>query len=80
MDERIVPSSLWTYKDVSHFLAAPVATIYSWVCQRRIPHVRTGPRCVRFDPAEILAWVNASRQAPLPTCSTSTTLPTAGRS
>lgn len=34
----------------------PVGTIHALVSQGRIPHVRLGPRFVRFDLAELDAW------------------------
>jgi predicted DNA-binding transcriptional regulator AlpA len=48
---------LWSVDDVSAFLGVPVATVYQW------RHHRTGPpaykvgRYLRYDPAEIRAWL-----------------------
>lgn len=38
-------------------------TLASMVSRRQIPHVRLGPRLVRFDPAELAAWI-AERRVP----------------
>jgi excisionase family DNA binding protein len=52
-----VADRLWTVDDVSTFLGVPVATIYQW------RHHRTGPRAyklgrhLRYDPAEVRAWL-----------------------
>lgn len=48
---------LWTIDDVSDFLGVPVQTLYQW------RHRSEGPPCVRlgkhlrFDPAQVRAWV-----------------------
>lgn len=48
---------LWTIDDVSAFLGVPVQTLYQW------RHRSEGPPCVRlgkhlrFDPAQVRAWV-----------------------
>jgi len=35
--------------------------LHAMVSQRRIPHVRLGPRLVRFVEAELLAWIESRR-------------------
>jgi excisionase family DNA binding protein len=48
---------LWTTEDVATFLGVPVATLYQW------RHRRTGPRALRvgrhlrYDPADVRAWL-----------------------
>ena len=49
-------------EDLSLYLDTPVATIYTWTHQKKIPHVKIG-RSLRFDLAEIDQWVNARRVA-----------------
>jgi excisionase family DNA binding protein len=50
-------SPLWTIEDVAAFLRIPVPTLYQW------RHKRIGPRAVkigrhlRYDPAEVQAWL-----------------------
>ncbi len=53
-----VPHML-TYRQAATFLGVPVGTLYAWVHTRTIPHVRLGPRLVRFSRANLLAWVDA---------------------
>ncbi len=54
---------LWTVEDTSAFLGVPVATLYQW------RHHRTGPpaykvgRHLRYDPAEVRAWLTTTRAA-----------------
>lgn len=43
-------------KDVSVYLGVNVRTIYSWISQRKIPHIKVG-RLVRFDPKKIDEWL-----------------------
>lgn len=49
-------------EDLSVYLDTPVATIYTWTHQKKIPHVKIG-RSLRFDLAEIDLWVNERRVA-----------------
>jgi excisionase family DNA binding protein len=49
--------ALLTYNDAATLLRLPVGTVHAMVSQRRIPHVRLGPRLVRFVEAELLAWI-----------------------
>jgi len=37
------------------------ATLASMVNRRQIPHVRLGPRMVRFDPRDLRAWIDSRR-------------------
>jgi excisionase family DNA binding protein len=49
--------TLWSIEDAAAYLRTPVGTLYQW------RHRRTGPpshkvgRHVRYDPAEVRAWV-----------------------
>jgi len=46
-----------SYKDLSQYLNVPIGTLYFWVNQKQIPHIRLGARCVRFDLSEIQNWI-----------------------
>lgn len=48
---------LLSYQQASERLGVKVGTLYAWVSQERIPHIRLGNRCVRFDAHELAAWV-----------------------
>jgi len=54
---------LISYQKAAELLDLPIGTLYAWVHEKRIPHVRLGPRTVRFDQDELRAWVEARRQA-----------------
>ena len=52
-----------SYEDASRLFGIPRATLQTKVFRKEIPHIRLGPRTVRFDRAELLAWANARRVA-----------------
>lgn len=54
-----------TYKEAAKVIGVPVGTLYAWVCQKRVPHVRYGPRMVRFRRAELVQWIEERRVSPV---------------
>ncbi len=57
------PAPLLTYAEAAAFLNVPRGTLHAWVHHRRVPHVRLGPRSVRFVLADLEHWL-AARSAP----------------
>lgn len=51
--------SMLTYRQVAVALGVPVGTVYAWVHNGAIPHVRLGPRLVRFSRASVQRWLDA---------------------
>lgn len=49
------------YREVAEMLGVPVGTVYAWVSRRALPHIRLGPRLVRFDREEIQRWRDERR-------------------
>lgn len=47
------------YKQATEFLGLPIGSLYAMVSQRRLPHFRIGPRCVRFNRNELERWLAA---------------------
>ena len=45
------------YADAATYIGIPVGTLRSLVCRRLVPHIRLGPRLVRFDLATIDRWL-----------------------
>jgi excisionase family DNA binding protein len=43
--------------EVADILAVKVKTLERWVQENRIPHVRLTPKCVRFIPSDIRAFL-----------------------
>lgn len=52
---------LHTYQQLAVLTGIPISTLYTLVERRLIPHVRLGPRTVRFEPDAIEAWIEAGR-------------------
>jgi excisionase family DNA binding protein len=49
------------YDQASRMLNVKKPTLYAWVSCKRIPHIRIGPRCIRFSRTELGEWLNARR-------------------
>ena len=45
------------YKEAALYLGIELGTLYSWVHRKRIPHIRFGSRCIRFNVRDLDAWV-----------------------
>ncbi|MEO0593362.1 MAG: helix-turn-helix domain-containing protein [Myxococcota bacterium] len=54
-------SQLVGYLGAAEITGIPVNTLYTYVHRRKIPHLRIGPRLVRFDVNELEAWLNEKR-------------------
>lgn len=52
-----------TYPQAADLLSVPLGTLYSWVHQQRIPHIRISGRLVRFEKAELERWLDQQRVA-----------------
>ncbi|MBI4679138.1 MAG: helix-turn-helix domain-containing protein [Elusimicrobia bacterium] len=53
---------LFTVEEAAYYLGLTKTTLYTWTCQKKIPHVKIG-RALRFDKAELDAWVEAKKIA-----------------
>ncbi|TAK32604.1 MAG: DNA-binding protein [Myxococcaceae bacterium] len=56
---------LVTYPEAADLLGVQVSTLYSLVHAKRVPHVRIGPRFVRFSRQALRAWIGSHTVAPL---------------
>lgn len=52
------------YTEAAEFIGVKRGTLYSWVSRNRIPFIRYGPRCVRFDLDELQRWIDEHKFAP----------------
>ncbi len=52
-------AEMMSYDDAAKYLRMQKGTLYCMVSRRRIPHVRLGPRLVRFRRADLEAWLEA---------------------
>ncbi len=50
---------LLTYRQAAKLLNIPVGTLYAWVSEHRIPHIRLSARTIRFDTAALESWIEA---------------------
>lgn len=48
---------LLTKEQVMEMLGIAKSTLYCWVWQRKIPHIKVGNRCLRFRERDILEWI-----------------------
>lgn len=53
-----------TYDEAAKFLNIKKTTLQSLVCRKQIPHIRLGPRFVRFSIDALRAWLNERAVAP----------------
>ena len=51
---------LLSINETSQLMGIQVSTLYAWVYQRKIPHIKVG-RLVKFDSADIEAWITAHK-------------------
>jgi len=56
MEDKI----LITIDELSAYLRIPKPTLYTWTHMKKIPFIKIG-RSVRFDKAEIDAWINGQK-------------------
>jgi excisionase family DNA binding protein len=50
-------------KDIAQLANVSLQTVLKWARENRIPHHRISARCLRFDVAEVNAWLQAKRDA-----------------
>lgn len=56
---------LLTYAQVQAEFSVPRGTLHFWVHNRCIPHVRLGPRTVRFRREDLRRWLDARAVTPV---------------
>jgi excisionase family DNA binding protein len=44
-------------RELSELTGIAEGTLYHWAADSRLPCVRLSPRCLRFRPAEVEAWL-----------------------
>ncbi len=53
-----------TYRQAAALLGLKLGTLYALVATKRIPHVRLGPRLVRFSLTALREWLDARTVPP----------------
>jgi len=51
--------TLWKVDQAAAFLNISCGTLFHWVSRKKIPCIRLGSRCLRFDPEEVRKWAAA---------------------
>jgi len=64
-EQQAAYMALLTIHDVAQWLTVKPTTLYSWVAQGTIPHLKLG-RLLRFDPDEVEAWLQNHRREGIP--------------
>jgi excisionase family DNA binding protein len=49
----------------AQYTGVSVTTLYKWVSQRKIPHIKIG-RLVKFDPVKLDEWIKQQTVMPMP--------------
>jgi excisionase family DNA binding protein len=55
--------ALMKAEEVAELLALPTRTVYRLAWQGRLPSVKVGERCVRFDPVDIREYIDGRRRS-----------------
>lgn len=58
-------SRLIGIQEAAHYTGISPTTIYKWVSQRKIPHIKMG-RLVKFDPIKLDEWIKQQTVMPMP--------------
>lgn len=53
----VVADRFWSAADTAAFLGVPVSTLHQWRYLRTGPKAYRVGRWLRYDPAEVVAWV-----------------------
>jgi excisionase family DNA binding protein len=54
---------LWRVEEVADFLGVPVETLYAWRKRQCGPPAARVGKHLRYDPADVYAWVRARKAA-----------------
>jgi excisionase family DNA binding protein len=66
MTERASTYLRWmNAEEAAEFLGVAQSTLYGYVREHRIPHLRLSPRVLRFDRDELTAWLEARHVLPV---------------
>lgn len=49
------------YEGAAAYIGVPIGTVRAWVARKQIPHLRLGPRLVRFAVGDLKRWLDARR-------------------
>jgi excisionase family DNA binding protein len=61
--QTVTGAILWNIRQAAEALGLSRHTLYAWVSQKRIAHVKAG-RKVMFDPRDLQAWIQERKVQP----------------
>jgi predicted DNA-binding transcriptional regulator AlpA len=53
-------------RELSAITGIKIGTLYHWVSEGRVPHLKLGQRCLRFSVGAIRKWLDDMNQSPDP--------------
>lgn len=56
--------ALLDYRSAAVFIGLSAHTLRRYVSHGKVPYVKLGAKAVRFEPSQLIAWVEAQRRAP----------------
>ena len=56
--------NLISIKQAAKMLCVAPATLYMWASAGRVPHIRLGNRCIRFQVAQLIEFINNKSVSP----------------
>jgi excisionase family DNA binding protein len=62
LNGTVETGSLWKVTEAASFLNISPGTLFHWVSQRKLPCIRFGSRCLRFDPEQTKQWAKRHGQ------------------
>ena len=65
MKSHMNMNQLMSIQQASHRVGISTITLYKWVSQRKIPHIKMG-RLVKFDPLKLEEWIKQQTVMPMP--------------
>jgi excisionase family DNA binding protein len=55
---------LLDYRGAAEFIGLSEFTLRRYVSHRKIPFVKLGEKAVRFEPSQLISWVESQRRSP----------------
>ena len=65
MQSTIKANQLLSIQQAAHRIGISTTTLYKWVSQRRVPHIKIG-RLVKFDLHSLEEWIHQQTVMPMP--------------
>ena len=57
VEKVMMETELLNINQAAELLGISPGTLYHWVSERRVPHIKLGLRCLRFRRGDLAAWI-----------------------